>query len=134
MGTPAFCLPGSDLATQESVYAEMASRAGRPVLPTNERVYSITFRHDGEEWTATVGSLLSGHTIARPQDRAQHRRVSRPVNDDASVVAIFPGRPYLVVTNAYANSGVRTKWANPFMAGDVTAVTTFASDNPSGDH
>lgn len=126
MNAPTFFLPGATPDTQETIYAEMAQRAGRAVLPLGKRLYSITFRHDGEEWTATVGATLTGHTIARPNDRAQFRRVSQPVSDPASVVAIFPGHPYVVVTNAYRNSGVRSKWANPFYAGDVTAVVTFS--------
>lgn len=47
------------------------------------------------------------------------------LSDSAQVLAIFPGNPYLVVTNYRITDGVRSAWENPFMAGRPTSVTFF---------
>ena len=122
---PAFFVPGVHPADLEKAYAELARFAGRSVLEPDERIYSVTFRHDGEEWTATVGEQLRGHTIADPRARAQYRRISRPVSDEATVWAIFAGRPYVVVTDSRSSPTVRSAWENPFLAGQPESVTYF---------
>jgi hypothetical protein len=125
-----FFLPTFGPSEQEAAYAELARWAGRS-LPTGPRIYSITYTHDGEEWIATVGEQLRGHTIADPRARAKMRRFSRPVGDAATVLAIFPGEPYMVVTDNRLNPNVRSKWENPFMAGRPRSVTYFAEESSS---
>ncbi len=121
----AFFIPGIEPAKQEGAYADLARLAHRSVLDPEERIYSITFHHDGEEWTATVGEKLHGHTIADPRARAQFRRFSRSVSDEATVWAIFPGSPYIVVTDKRFNPDVRSAWENPFLASVPRSVTLF---------
>ena len=122
---PAFFIPGIDPSSQEEAYAEPARFAQRSVPDHGERIYSITFPHDGEEWTGTVGEQLRGRTIADPRARAQSRRFSRPVSDEATVWGIFPGNPYVVVTDSRSNPAVRSAWENPFLAGRPESVTYF---------
>ena len=57
---PAFFVPVATSDNQESVYAEFAKMCRVPAPPMLERIYSITYTHDGEEWTATVGKQLQG--------------------------------------------------------------------------
>lgn len=125
MKAPEFFVPKAEPGEQESAYVELAAWAQRQVPPAKDRVYSITFEHDGVEWTATVGERLKGHTIANPRARAKMRRIERPRGDSATVLAIFAGPPYIVVTDGGAITGGSTAWANPFMAGQPTSATHF---------
>jgi hypothetical protein len=58
--TEFFFVPGVDTERVEQAYVELAREVGRPVPPINARIESITFAHDKEEWTATVGHQLHG--------------------------------------------------------------------------
>jgi hypothetical protein len=130
---PPFFVPGCDPSKQEAVYQELARRAAQWGVPLDigQRIYSITFIQDGkEQWTATVGEQLRGHTVADPQARAKKRRFSRPLSDPAKVLAIFAGAPYVVVTDARINPDVRSTFESPFLAGIPTSVTYFR-DAPS---
>ena len=124
---PAFFTPGGTREDQETVYAELARWCGRPVPPLRERIYSITYRHDGEEWVATVGEHLRGSQ--RSIRRRGRRKVETtvPVADPATVLAIFAGTPFMVVTNFRIVPGIRSAWENPFLAGQPQSVTYFAS-------
>jgi hypothetical protein len=123
-----FFLPSVPTDKQEEAYSGLAKLAGRPVPVNHSRIYSITYRHDGDEWTATVGEKLHGHTIADSRARAKKRRTERPLGDSAVVAAIFPGVPFLVFTDSGYGAGSRSAWENPFMAGQSTSVTYFGHD------
>lgn len=120
--TPAFFLPGADADEQEAQYAAVAAFAETAPLPLVERIYSIAWRHDAEDWVATVGERLTGTKIVKRTERG--RRVEREMHlsDPARVLAIFPGYPYRVVLD-----GTRSAWVNPFMAGNPKRVVRFAS-------
>jgi hypothetical protein len=83
--------------------------------------------HDGEEWTATVGERLRGSKLRKTRRRgigSIERTV--PLSDPAVVFAIFPGYPYMVVTNHGIGQSVGSAWANPFMAGEPRRITLFS--------
>ena|ERR1700722_718130 len=131
---PAFFLPPIahyDASEQDAAYVEIAEKCGRQVPA--QRVYSITFRHDSDYWSATVGEKLTGSKTQQvgPTDKTDKTDNSREqttqLDDPATVVAIFPGTPYLVVTDSGIISGGRTSWENPFYAGIPTSVTYFSS-------
>jgi len=123
---PKFFVPAATDEDVEQVYASFAKDSRRPVPPPGERIYSITYVHDGEEWTATVGERLSGkrHTTSRSKGQSIERTQS--VSDPAVVLAIFPGSPFVVVTNHRIVGNVGSKWENPFFAGQPTSVTKFS--------
>jgi len=126
---PSFFVPTvSD--KQEEAYAGFANWCQRAVPDSVDRVYSITFTHDGDEWTATVGEALRG--IRRRYSRKRGTRVEHvaPLSDPAVVLAIFAGYPYLVVTNHRVPVDVRSAWENPFMAGEPDSVTYFSPHAP----
>jgi hypothetical protein len=125
--SPQFFVPHAEPGTHEEAYAELARFAGRRALPLGQRIYAITYVHDGEEWTAQVGERLRGHTIADPRARAKYRRIERPVSDAAMVLAIFPGTPYIVVTDGGVVGVTRSAWENPFLAGQPRSVALFGS-------
>lgn len=107
-----FFVPEIEPDAQEAAYADLAKFCEH-VVP-DKRVYSITFMHDSEEWTATVGESLRGVRTKGKQKLM--------LSDPATVLAIFPGYPFKVVTNAWA---VRSAWENPFLAGNPTSITYF---------
>ena len=124
---PAFFVPAATVDKQESVYAELAEFGRSFVAPIQQRIYSITYTHEGDEWTATVGESLIGvrYQTSRIKgvkiDRKQH------LGDPAIVLAIFAGHPYIVVTNHRLAGNVGSRWENPFMAGRPTSITYFQS-------
>jgi len=93
---PQFFVPAATPEMEENVYADFAGMCHRAVPKREERIYSITFVHDGEEWTATVGEALSGKTLPNPQSRSKVPFYPRQLSDPAIVQAIFPGVPYTV--------------------------------------
>ena len=135
---PSFFVPAATPETQESVFADLARIAQRSVPPLAERIYSITYLHDGEEWTATVGESLRG--ISRKITRSKGKKKERlcPVADPAIVLAIFPGVaifpavPYIVVTNHGLPGNVGSAWENTFLAGQPKSVTRFYHNDQTG--
>src|SRR5690606_12022733 len=103
---PHFFLPASTPETIERDFASLARIAQRPVPELSERIYSIKYRHNGEEWCATVGSTLSGYRARTIKSGGRTIEQRQPLSDPAVVLAIFPGAPYIVVTNHRLTGGV----------------------------
>jgi hypothetical protein len=124
---PQFFVPNAVPEKQEELYAELARWARCAAPKRGSRVYSINYVHDGEEWTATVGQTLRGirHRRTRSKGRTIERTEHR--SDAATVIAIFPGIPFMVVTNTRIDANVRSAWENPFMAGEPSSVTLFSA-------
>ena len=124
-GAPAFFVPGATPDTQEYVFAGLAKFANQPVPVSDPRVYSIVFDHDLLEWTASVGESLRGIRLRRVKGGAMELTVS--VSIPAMVLAIFPGDPYLVVTDdLLGNTSVGSHLENPFLAGRPRSVVRFS--------
>jgi hypothetical protein len=119
--SPAFFIPGVAPETEEAVYAQLAQICRSGVPDFDRRLYSITYVHDGVQWTTTVGKQLKG--IGSKIIRRRGKRVEQTAShsDFATVLAIFPGVPYTVFTD-----GFRTLWANPFYAGEPRHATYFS--------
>ena len=124
---PSFFLPNSSLETSESDLAILANMALRPAPELSQRIYSITFTHKGEEWKATVGKQLHGVRRRTVTSGGTSFVQEHPVSDPASVLAIFAGVPYVVVTDHGLHRNVGSKWENPFMAGLPKSVTSFST-------
>jgi len=123
---PTFFVPAATPDNQESVYSGFAEWCHRPVPKPTERIYSITYIHDGEEWTATVGEALRGvrHRITRSHGKKLEQTI--PLSDPAVVLAIFPGVPFMVVTNHHLVGNIGSAWENPFLAGQPKTVIYFS--------
>jgi hypothetical protein len=119
-----FFVPNSRDGKDEELYATLAKMAGRAPQPPGERIESISWTHDGEEWVATVGQQLRGTKIQMRTRQKKRVSVTERLSDPATVLAIFPGTPYLVVTNKGLDA-VRSYWENPFMAGQPNSVRFF---------
>jgi len=113
---PKFFVPAvPDADKYEEVFETLAGLHGFKPPPADRRIYSITFVHDGEEWTATVGERMHGIRLPNRRSRSKKPAFPQPLFDQAVVMAIFPGDeqfPHKVLTNGAQPS----KWANPFMA------------------
>ena len=123
---PAFFIPAATAETQESVLQEFAKRCGVSVPAVERRVYSIVFGHNGEVWAATVGESLRGEQTRTTKVRGKKVERTTQVSDPALVLAIFPGSPFMVVTNHNIAGNVGSRWANPFLAGQPKSITYFA--------
>lgn len=107
------------------MYAQFADWCRTSVPAPDTRVYSIEWIHDGDEWIATVGENLRGRRELTKHRRGQPIVTSSPLSDAALVLAIFPGNPYLVVTDAHPLGAAPSAWVNPLMAGMPKAVQLF---------
>lgn len=117
---PEFFVPLVEPDNQEAAYQDMAKFAGAAPRAAGNRIYSMTWRHDGVVWTATVGETLTGVetvTIGRGRDR-KYREVPRSTND--TVMAIFPGAPGLIVHDDKSK-----RWANPILTGEAIETVRF---------
>ncbi len=129
---PKFFVPNVPPEDEETAFGRLAEWCRQPVPERERRIYSITYTHDGEEWTATVGQRLHGIRRRRPsRKRSMSPFAPEPppehLSDSATVLAIFAGVPYFVVTNKRLEEGVRSAWENPFMAGQPSSVTLFSA-------
>jgi hypothetical protein len=113
------------------VYTALAELCGVPVPELGKRIESITFRHDGEDWTATVGQRLSRTRTERKRRQGRMRDITTRLSDSATVQAIFAGIPYMVVTDAKPLGKVSSAWVNPLFAGEHPGVTYFDPPQPS---
>jgi hypothetical protein len=94
-----------------------------------ERVLEIHWIYNGDYWVATVGEKPHGRSVRLRRGKGGNVEVTTPLADPATVLAIFPGATFYVVTNARPIGQVVSNWLNPFMAGHPTAVHRF--DVPS---
>lgn len=104
---PKFFVPEAEPEEQEAAYSELATASSTTAPPLAERIYSVTFLHDGEEWTATVGKRLQGVTLPPRYSRSRRPFRERQLSDPAVVLAIFPpdrpNGPYIVWTTGTAS-------------------------------
>jgi hypothetical protein len=113
----AFFLPrASDDEQAERLYDALAEFAGCEPAPADRRVHSIAYRHDGAEWVAEVGEELSGRRTTQQLRRGELIERTEDLSSSSRVLAIYPGTPFVVVTDAQPITGAASDWANPFTA------------------
>ncbi|WP_448639224.1 hypothetical protein [Geodermatophilus sp. URMC 63] len=118
----AFFLPrASDDEQAERLYEALAEFAGCEPAPPARRVRSIAFDQDGARWVAEVGEELRGQRTTRQLRRGELHERTETLTSTARVLAVYPGTPFVVVTDAAPITGTPSEWANPFPAtpGDV---------------
>lgn len=108
----------SDDADAERLYAAMAELCGVLVPEPAERMQSIIYEHNGEEWIAEVGRKLKGTRTDRRRRKGGPVDVITRRSDPAIVLAIFAGNPYMVVTDARPVGATISAWENPFLVGE----------------
>lgn len=117
---PAFFVPKVEAGEQEEAYREYAKRAGGNAGDPARAIYSITWRHDGVVWTATVGETLTGvETVELGKGRNKtYRDVPRRTDD--TVLAIYDGDPCVIVHDSKSRI-----WNWPIYAGRPSRVVHF---------
>lgn len=115
----------------EVIYKEFAEACNTHPLPHGKRIRSITFpKSTVETWTAAVGKKLSGTKMVSQGKGADRREYPKSLSDGATVLAIFPGVPYMVLTNKNLDPTASSQWANPFLAHkDPTGVEYFETED-----
>jgi hypothetical protein len=117
-----FFIPQIPPEKVEECFADLARAIGRAAPPPGKRIYSITYRHNGETWTATVGERLKGHVIKTSRTRGQRVERTIPLSNPSVVMAIFPGVPFHVW-----HDGASRTWANPFLTSEPVSITYFTA-------
>jgi hypothetical protein len=113
----AFFLPrASDDDQAERLYDALAEFAGCEPAPPGRRVHSIAFSHDGAQWTAEVGEELHGVRTTQQLRRGELIERTEQLSSSSRVLAVYPGTPFTVVTDAQPITGTPSEWANPFTA------------------
>jgi hypothetical protein len=121
----AFFIPrAGDDEQGERLYDAFAEFAGCTPAPPRERVRAITFTADGTQWVAEVGEELHGRRTTRLLRRGEVVEHTETVTSTSRVLAIYPGTPFTVVTDAQPITSAPSEWANPFTAEPGT-VTLF---------
>jgi hypothetical protein len=111
----AFFLPrASDDEQAERLYDALAEFAGCEPAPPGQRVRWITFTQDGAEWVAAVGEELRGRRTTQQLRRGELIEHSEELTSASRVLAVYPGTPFTVVTDAQPITGTPSEWANPF--------------------
>ncbi len=114
---PAFFLPrAADDEQAERRYAARGEFAACEPAPRGGRVRSVAFTQDGVRWVAAVGEELRGERTTSTQRRGELVERTEAFADPARVLAVYPGAPYVVVTDAPPITGTASAWANPFPA------------------
>src|SRR3954454_13701170 len=112
-----FFLPrASDDEQAERLYDALAEFAACESAPVGQRVQSIAFTHDGASWVAAVGEGLAGRRTTQQVRRAELIERTEELSSSSRVLAICPGTPFVVVTDAAPITGAQSEWANPFSA------------------
>ncbi|MGY1623804.1 hypothetical protein ACI789_16530 [Geodermatophilus sp. SYSU D00965] len=113
----AFFLPrAGDDDQAERLYDALAEFAGCEPAPADRRVHSIAFTSDGAEWVAEVGQELRGRRTTRQLRRGELVERTEDLSSASRVLAVYPGTPFVVVTDAQPITGAPSEWANPFTA------------------
>ena len=121
----AFFLPrASDDEQAERLYEALAEFAACEPAPAGQRVQSIAFTHDGAQWVAEVGAELSGVRTTQQLRRGELIERTEHLTSSSRVLAVYPGAPFTVVTDAQPITGTPSEWANPFTA-EPDRVTWF---------
>jgi hypothetical protein len=116
-GVVAFFLPrASDDEQAERLYDALAEFAGCEPAAPGHRVQSIAFVQDGARWVAEVGQELSGQRTTQQLRRGELIERTETLTSATRVLAIYPGTPFTVVTDAQPITGTPSEWANPFTA------------------
>ncbi|MFW3171132.1 hypothetical protein [Geodermatophilus sp. CPCC 206100] len=111
----AFFLPrSSDDEQAERLYEALAEFAGCEPAPPGQRVQSIAFPQDGARWVAAVGEELRGRRTTQQLRRGELIERTEDLTSATRVLAIYPGTPFVVVTDAQPITGTPSEWANPF--------------------
>jgi hypothetical protein len=121
----AFFVPrATDDEQAERLYDALAEFAGCEPAPRAARVHSIPFTQDGAQWLAEVGAELHGERTTSRLRRGELIEHTETLSSTSRVLALHPGAPFTVVTDAQPITSAASEWANPFTV-EPDRVTYF---------
>jgi hypothetical protein len=134
---PPFFVPGCTPEEQETAFAAMGNGLpnAMPVPEPGKRIYAISFRHDSDVWSATVGQTMRGRRPVWQGRKKTDTTVS--IEDSAIVRAIYPTHRdnlFWVYHDGGQDSRQRSKWALPFLAGEAAILDYFPVNVAVIDH
>src|SRR3954453_14270187 len=106
----------SDDEQAERLYDALAEFAGCEPAPPARRIRSIGVTQDGAQGGAEVGAELRGGRTTRQLRRGELIERTEPLTSTSRVLAVSPGSPFTVVTDAQPITSAASEWANPFPA------------------
>ena len=114
-GLVAFFLPrASDDEQAERRYDALAEFAGCEPTPADRRVRSIAFTTRAPNGVAEVGEELSGSRTTQQLRRGEFVERTDRLSSSTRVLAVYPGTPFVVVTDAQPITGASSEWTHPF--------------------
>ena len=120
-----FFLPrAGDDDQAERLYAALAEFAGCEPAPPGRRGRAIEFTQDGVSWVAAVGEELRDRRTTQQLRRGELIERTEELSSSSRVLTVYPGTPFVVVTDAQPITGAASEWANPFTA-EPDRVTRF---------
>ena len=115
-----FFVPKIGDVDPEEAYTAFAQLAGAGVPGPEHRVCSITWKHDGVVWAATVGEELRGvETVVKGRGRDK-KYLERPRHTSDTVLAILSGAPFRIVHDNHSKI-----WNLPIYTGEPSHVEYF---------
>jgi hypothetical protein len=116
---PTFFIPGCPPEDQEKLYAAMAKDCENVAVPAiGQRIYAISYRHNGDVWFATVGQTQTGKRPIWKSGKKTEEMMN--IEDPNLVLAIFPFTTHDLCW-VYTSGG-------PFIAGEVGRTDRFSVD------
>ena len=80
------------------------------------RSFRVPYFEEAARWVASVGEELSGRRTTRLLRRGELIEHTETLSSSSRVLAVYPGTPFVVVTDAQPITGTPSEWANPFTA------------------
>ncbi|MET3723424.1 hypothetical protein [Sphingomonas trueperi] len=116
----AFFMPFIDQNDWEDTYKNLPKVfGGIPKHDKNERVLAITWDHGGEHLTAQVGEQIKGSKTIETGRGREKRFIDVPASYGDTVIAIYPGHPFVIV-----HDNKSKVWNLPISA-QPTSITYF---------
>jgi hypothetical protein len=86
---PSFFIPECSSEDQERLYTSMARDCESVAVPSvDQRIYAISYRHNGDIWFATVGQTQTGKRAIWKGRKRTEEMIN--IEDPNLVLAIFP--------------------------------------------
>lgn len=123
---PAFFVPFKEPHEADAAFDSLAKSAGfEATLPRAKRIHLLRFAHNGEMWTAEVGKRLHGRRQGEILIAGKPVRRECETSDAAVVLAIFPGSPYVVITDGGRAECRLSRWSHQFTVGRPVQIVRF---------
>lgn len=132
-----FFVPGSADAGSadsgvEAAYRRLAELTGAAAAPPGRRIRQVAFKVGRESWTAEVGRTMVGTRPEHRRRRGEFTTTTERLTGQATVLAIFAGTPFTIVTDD--EQATSAPPALPAPSSESAPPAPPASAQPAGVH